>query len=403
MKISTRFLCLGFIALASASAISCLRLKKIDKFACESNSDCESDERCLSDRGETSGFTYCQEWPCDADSDCDDGLKCIRDLESDHKAKHCVDSDLCLSNSDCNDGAACTDGICSGLACDVGDDICGDYACNGQLHSCRTSCGSDGDCNSPAECVDDVCIDLSCDASDSSACGLYACDPVRQRCLDNCELDEECSGDASCEEGKCEPPACTDDDDSACGFFTCNSVNECYTYCSTDEECSEGGGCRDGTCIDAAGSCSAEETACDGYDDDCNGTIDDHPTNWLTEETLQTLDECAGVAWQSNTVPSGTAEEAPGACAALDHAGHTDWRLPTEEEIENLMADCRAEGRTCASCSESPRCQEVFGNSTTTYWLSDTSGPYRRLLHLHDGVRTQADAWGAVARCVRDL
>jgi hypothetical protein len=78
-----------------------------------------------------------------------------------------------------------------------------------------------------------------------------------------------------------------------------------------------------------------------------DGTITDNTTGLMWEQTTR-----GAMAWQ----------EAVDSCAALDKAGHRDWRCPTISELLTIVDYVRS----------NPACDPLFKAQSDGYWSSTT-------------------------------
>ena len=89
------------------------------------------------------------------------------------------------------------------------------------------------------------------------------------------------------------------------------------------------------------------------------------------------LDKDTGLCWQDPVSPFivVTWQEAADYCNTLSLAGHTDWRLPTLNELTDLLSNCdgnvtsEKEG-SCDSCENSAKCNALMAPSYESYWTS---------------------------------
>lgn len=156
-------------------------------------------------------------------------------------------TDRCVTDDDCRAGRFCVDGHCSdeeGEPVDAGPaDM--DERVDGSQEGCEVDRDDDGFRFGP-DCADDV---LDCDDNDDT---VYPGAETRCNGKDN-----DCDGEVD-QEG-CE---CTDGFASQCG----SDIGVCERGTRT---CEEG---RWGACL---GGTQPEAEACNGFDDDCDGTVDE--------------------------------------------------------------------------------------------------------------------------------
>lgn len=120
-------------------------------------------------------------------------------------------------------------------------------------------------------------------------------------------------------------------------------------------------------------------------------------------------DQLTGLCWQ-HPKASETYEwqEAIDYCEGLDLAGHTDWYLPSRDNLVGLMDNCDSdvmigEFGYCDSCEDSGTCSAMFVSDPDWCW---SSSPYfsERAWYVHFG-NGRVDYYGMLnygnARCVR--
>ncbi|TNF37751.1 MAG: HYR domain-containing protein [Deltaproteobacteria bacterium] len=280
--------------------------------------DCYIEGQCRAD-GSLNPNNDCQ--TCDAGFDqlawtnkvngsvCDDGDPCTF-------SDRCNALANCIAISySCDDGTACTNDTCNGDGTcthdlltnnSIVDDTCDglDDNCNGQTDESWTaetlSCGT-GVC---ATTQQSTCVDgrLSTTCSPLPPTSLYdaTCDNLDDDC-DGFTDDDYPTGDTTCGIGACAStgqaaclggvatntctPGTPAANDSVCNGIDddCDSLTD-EEYTPTQTSCGVGAcratglsvcvqGALVNTCI--AGQPAASDTDCDGIDDDCNGTADD--------------------------------------------------------------------------------------------------------------------------------
>jgi uncharacterized protein DUF1566 len=98
------------------------------------------------------------------------------------------------------------------------------------------------------------------------------------------------------------------------------------------------------------------------------------------------LDESTGLCWQHPVVMSGDWQGAIDYCDGLDLEGHTDWYLPSKQEIIDLLeGGCdegvlKGTGGWCNSCRESESCAAMFGPdfpSFSSLWTSSSEDGFK--------------------------
>lgn len=207
---------------------------------------------------------------------------CVEGIQS------CVDGQW---SDDCSGEISATEEVCDGI-----DNNCDGQTDEGLTETCSTECGEGvrvcsngqfGTCSAPMpaseECdeIDNDCdgqVDEDCDcrAGESRSCGTDTgvCATGVQNCQ-NGQWSDECTGEAGPSEEIC------DGVDNDCNGFTNEDLSQdCY---SGPQGTLNVGMCRGGTqtCgLAAWGECVGEVTpgteACNGLDDDCDGSTDEN-------------------------------------------------------------------------------------------------------------------------------
>ena len=190
--------------------------------------------------------------PCDADSECADGV-CVKDCGPDNCGGCCMPDGTCMPGDMLDycgsNGALCLACGASPMACvehecacvpDCDGKECGDDLCNGICGECIPALCSAGDFLPAEVCEEGLCADAlpqSCD--DGNPCTADGCDPDAG-CTHETLLPDEVEP-VACGQGICqhETPLCIGD-----------VVQECDPMAGAAEE------------------------ACNGQDDDCDGTED---------------------------------------------------------------------------------------------------------------------------------
>lgn len=147
----------------------------------------------------------------------------------------------CTTNSDCDDGTFCNGAeTCEAGSCEAGVEPCGDRMCREEDESC-----------------DELCVDADGDGSFDAACGGRDCDDADpERFPGN---DEVCDADDHDED--CDP--------STFGFRDADGDLFPDAACCNGENC--GSDCNDMF----PGAHPGEAESCDGFDNDCDGSVDE--------------------------------------------------------------------------------------------------------------------------------
>ncbi len=236
----------------------------------------------------SSGTETCNGADDDCDGTPDDGFACVARTSA--PCATTCDPPGMMTGSRLCDATACTLGACvpppegcTGRDDDCDGDVDESTECTvGAMEACTTSCGSTGmrTCNST--CRFDACAPPAeiCNGSDDDCDGTidegFTCVPSSTRdCTTGCSTmgSETCQAD--CTWGTCAPSAeacngADDDCDTMCdeAFECCaGSTGPCTTICDSTGTSTCGAGCTFGTC-------TAPAEACNGVDDDCDGTCD---------------------------------------------------------------------------------------------------------------------------------
>ncbi len=288
--------------------------------------------------------------------------------------------------ADCNDGNPCTTDGCAKTGgcwhtdnfapCDDGNPCTSGDACKGG--SCKP--GLVTACDDGNACTADKCKVLGC-------LHTYTSDP----CSDGnpCTLGDHCQNGA-CSAGK--PANC--DDGKACTTEACDGkTGLCVVQpvgCGPHAACQEPAGCvcdkgfaGDGqTCVALASSCPAGYLAIDV--DGNTVCAPDFPI-WgirpLSPDALLTANGDGTVSdaqtqrlWQQGSAPdAGTWGQAKAYCNGLELGGFSDWRVPTEAELQTLTDYTRTAPAIATAFGTTPPewfwTAGALEGSTTYAWL----------------------------------
>ncbi len=214
--------------------------------------------------GDTSDYPYTDECRiCAPGTDCVAAGAAPPGFDGYCRKSCTVDSD-CPCDSDGSQIHACTNGYCyeckgQGEVCNDGQYTCCDddvdLRCGGNGRCCRNEqevCSSNADC-----CIGSFCND----AEECQKCAYNG---------DTCSSDADCCGGNDCVGGICKTP-CSKIKGDPCGHTLGGSAKgECKA--NAEWKCE---GTYDAVCTPAG----SEPEKCDGKDNDCDGDIDESPTD----------------------------------------------------------------------------------------------------------------------------
>ena len=221
---------------------------------------------------------------CDSDSDCDGDEKCAY--------KECKPSSWCDSDSLCRNEQICMSGQCVPPLCTPGSLNCGNLAClNGRCASycsgdreCRVgfACQGGGSCVQRGQIANGGTCQVAADCTSKVCCGSFCAVSCPKRLGDSCVSSNDCAsgyccpltaGSASvCSGIACAPPPeCTSD--AECGVGKHCQAQKCVndppaipaangTACAKPEGC-QSGVCQGGICRGLAGSECNADTQCE--------------------------------------------------------------------------------------------------------------------------------------------
>ena len=370
-------------------------------------------------------------WSVRVGAPCDDGAFCTSD-DSCNSAAECVGSgDTCAGGDTCND------------ACDEVNDNCFEAAgtsCDDGLFCTETdACDGAGTCvgtGSPCS-ADDAC--KGCNEAEKTclaAAGTICDDGLFCTAIDECDGAGVCLGQGNpCEGGDVCNSECHEEYDNCW-----TRGRACVPETVPESSCNRHGEFEfyDGTGTCWAGSCGADSGFSGCLYGECN---EDGCPHMLIPCNGGKFDPSTGLCWSKSAMIGlggnrrTNVTEAEDSCEHLSSGGHTDWRLPTVDELRSLIvgcADTAPEGdcpvthgflaggvQVCDGCRPpSPGRQtwmnEYFGDQTEEYWSSSPAEPPHvnwKVRFMDAQVRgfggqTPAAEWAAIpdARvlCVRD-
>jgi len=120
------------------------------------------------------------------------------------------------------------------------------------------------------------------------------------------------------------------------------------------------------------------------------------------------LDLDTNLCWQHPAAGEMAWLDAVDHCDLLELAGHTDWYLPSREELIGLLGNCDGDVTSgdvgyCDSCSASDVCGDLFGPDAGWYWSSsEAEDGYAWVVYFDSGyVVGYLDTLDFDVRCVR--
>ena len=246
---------------------------------------------------------------------------------------------LCKTDAECNDGNPCTTDTCVSNACSYSV-VLGEGCPN---------CVTDIDCSEPTSpfCVAGECTDCldDYDCGAGSACKDWQCACVPA--LEVCDgLDNDCNGTA--------------DDGFAVGSTCSNGIGACAS--NGIIVCDGHGGA---VCSTMPG--SPTEEVCDGFDNDCDGVVDNGFTlgtacsNGIGACAVAGVIGCNGSGGVvCNAIPGAQSEEL---CDGVDNDcdGVVDNGLGLGEACSNGIGECAATGVLACNGSGGVICNAIPG------------------------------------------
>lgn len=190
-----------------------------------------------------------QAFRCESEADCEDDEKCVYD-QTDERV--CKPIGWCEANTHCSGDERCENGACKKREClGENDPVCGGYACNLYFGECTDSCFLDHDCRAGFTCNGGSCVATTPQANGSACTSSHQCvsnecclfsSGGSGTCANDCRsVGAPCIGSADCASGFC----CT----TVPGMSTCSAQSCVPTVgCLGDFSCSIGEHCVNGTC-----------------------------------------------------------------------------------------------------------------------------------------------------------
>lgn len=210
-----------------------------------------------------------------------------------------------------------------------------------------------------------------------------------------------------CENVECGPSVLFHDVD--CGdcpesFEYCSPVGQCVDDCESTEcgpspnldvdcgSCDSSAGleCLDGECVTCPDGLSGDGCL------DCSGGRYDQANDLCWSDPPYASELVLGDAYDH--------------CNDLTSGGHSNWRLPTRDEIIYTLGDCSSDvtyglDGYCDSCSSSSNCSAMFDSDYNAYWTSTETADWDFwVADFADGeIYSQPEYWHSRVRCVREM
>ena len=337
---------------------------------CESPAECQPDEYCVPANG--TDYTICMTESDFAGCTADDGCPLLVGSPCQRATCDTAAATCHVVNREAGTACATDDGL-SGACTDAGQcactracegRTCGDDGCGGVCGLCASGAiCMEGQCR--GTCVPDGQSDDTCDGKDNdcngatddgyvpseTTCGVGACAATGQRLcqggaeIDTCQPGQGAADDATCNGIDDDCDGATDDDfaivEVECGAFGC--LNLGTTTCIDGVQ---GTSCTPGTP-------AADDTVCNGLDDDCDGPSDE---DFVPTATACGVGACAAVGQTAclEGVPTDTCT--PGTAAADDatcDGSDDDCDGSTDEDFVPTATTC---GTGACAASGSATC-----------------------------------------------
>ena len=331
---------------------------------CGAGRMCAGPSDCLSE--------VCEGGLCGEPASCKDGLKSPdeSDVDCGGPCRACATGRFCDVDLDCL-SVVCTNGVCRDPSCTDArkNQNETDVDCGGICPSCDDGkrCGAAADCAS-GKCSEGRCVSCSDGVKNGDESGVDcggSCGP--------CQDGGSCSGDQDCATGKCDRGFCCVP--NACGECAalptevCDGAdNDCDGQTDEAGDIGVGPACdkNTGVCVGARATCRGEdgwtcndsdyravsnqyeanESRCDGLDNDCDGSTDEGVTNACGTCGAAPTEVCDGA---DNDCDGSTDEGVTNACGRCG---------PVPDELCNGRDD-DCDGQTdelaaCAGCMSTP-------------------------------------------------
>jgi len=363
-------------------------------------------------------------WDCTSPEDCNDGNPCTDNYcLIDGSCLFVVREGACDDGDGCTVADACVQGVCQGIPLDEDGDGFGPGVCGNDCDDTRplvnpgvvetpywsSLCqdGMDNDCDGLMDLEDTGCQQCPpSDCDDENPCTIDSCEGylcVNTSVAEGTPCDDEnaCTvADACNEEGFCSGVLLDEDGDgfqpASCGADDCDDTNDAV-YPGAPELCDDvdnqcagdaGYGEVDEGCINLSQLPDTGQTLCFSgsgsipcplpglmfYGQDAQ-YVTNPPSYSVSFDGLTVADNVTGLQWQRcsaglsgsacsvGTAETRTWEAAVTTCEDLDLAGHTDWRLPHEYELQGIAHYGRA----------NPAIEQIVafpGTPADRYWSS---------------------------------